>query len=225
MRFEKSPTARTRKHQPVPSSSFILIWSSRNGGYDSIPPVTVVHNDVFFLGHQKSLFFANFLAFSPSGVSISPSGISFLPTFLTMRAPFAPNRPHRIGPYPGHTNVPAPPPPLHPARPTYQPPHQNPARLPYPTRPNPPPPSHVAPVVPAWPAAMVPRLQCPSLLAKARKALIKMVSFSPGGVSFSPTGVSFSPYQSMYTYILPERWWVCPMRCGRLPLLRRATRT
>ena len=27
----------------VPSSSFILIWSSRNGGYDSIPPVTVVH--------------------------------------------------------------------------------------------------------------------------------------------------------------------------------------
>ena len=87
--------------------------------------------------------------------------------------------------------------------------------------------SHVAAVVPAWPPAMNPRLQCPPLAetspAKVTKESNYMVSlsqggltFSPGGVSFSPGGVSFSPSGgnrgspdapnlSIHVYILPGK--------------------
>ena len=107
-------------------------------------------------------FFANFLptkstfcanSFSPSEVSFLPSEVSFSSTILTTRAFFTPNRPHRIGPYPCHTNVPSrpspppgppdpDPPPPKPGPPSYQPP---PKPAPSPTAPL----SHAAPVVPA----------------------------------------------------------------------------
>ena len=93
-------------------------------------------HDVFFF-RQQIHFFANFLACSLSRVSFSPSGASFSATFFTTRAFFTPNRPHRIGPYPGHTNVP-PRPRLHQARPPYPPHPGQKETLPIsPTRPNP----------------------------------------------------------------------------------------
>ena len=126
------------------------------------------------LFRQQNSLLANFIAFSPSGVSFTANGVYFSPPFLTTRAFFTPNRLHRISPYLGHTDVPprAPPPPGPPPQKKTCPPAAVPA--PAQTRPRPaPPPSHVAPVVPAWLPAMLPRLPRPPLLeiraAKARK--------------------------------------------------------
>ena len=63
-------------------------------------------------------FFANKIHFFTNFEAFSPSGVSFSPTFLTMRAFFTLNRQHRIGPYPGCTNVPPRPPSHHQAHQT-----------------------------------------------------------------------------------------------------------
>lgn len=52
-------------------------------------------------------FFPTFVAFSPGTVSHSPGAVSFSQLILTQHAFFTPNRPRRIGPFPGHINVPS----------------------------------------------------------------------------------------------------------------------
>ena len=139
------------------------------------------YTTIHFFRQQNSLF--------RQLVSFSPIGASFSPTFLTTRAFFTPNRQHRIGPYPGYINVPPRPPPLPSPPPTPGPPGTTPKKT-CPSRPTSPSPRPTPRL-----ATMVPRVQRPPLLeirpAKARKALIKIVTLSPGGVSFSPSGSLF----------------------------------
>ena len=71
---------------------------------------------------NKINFFGTF-AFSPGTASLSPGTVSFTPLILTPRAFFTPNRSHRIGLFPAHTNVPpesSPPPPPSPQSPAKQ---------------------------------------------------------------------------------------------------------
>ena len=139
--------------------------------------------------------------------SFSPGGVSFSPPFFTTRAFLTPNRPHRIGPFHGHTNVasrPRPPPAPRPCK-------TAPSTPPHPPKPAPPAPcalprrsrrTRLASCNERTPPLPSPcgDKSCQSKESKRLHGLFfaSWVSFSPRRVSFSPGRVSSSPTLTSY---------------------------